>query len=796
MNPKSAHILELPKILEQLARYAAFSASVELALDLAPTPYLDEAQDRQQETTEARLLLASHDHVTIGGARDVRGDALAAERGVVLDPQTLLDIRATLRQATTLHRLLSRLNNQFPRLADIADRLEECTALQNEIGRVLDDTGEVLDSASPKLASVRREMRIAFDRLQAKLSNIVHNANNAPYLQETLITQRHGRYVIPLKAEFKGRIPGIVHDQSASGATYFIEPLSTVELNNRWQVLRIEERHEVERILAELTRLIGQEADTIARNVELLADIDLALAKARYSIDIHGVAAEIAPAEWPVAGTADSVPPSRHPLYLARARHPLLPTASVVPIDVYAGATYTVLLVTGPNTGGKTVALKTVGLLAAMNQAGLHIPAMEGSRLPVFSGIYADIGDEQSIEQNLSTFSSHMSHIVDILRQADERSLVILDELGAGTDPVEGSALAQALIDAFIRKRSLVFSSTHYSQLKVYAFSTDWVENASVEFDVETLSPTYHLTIGLPGRSNAFAIASRLGLPEPIIAEARALLSPEDVQSEALLAHVASASDEAERSLAEANALKADVQALAEELRVQRTQIENERRHVLDQAREEGRQELDALRENLRRLRTGVGRGEPNARAITDALRAVESLAERLAPIGPVEESAAPAEGLQVGDRVYVTSLKQSGELLSINGSDAEVRVGGFRLRTHPGRLRLESRPLAAPAPGHEQAVVLPRVDSPGMELDMRGWRAEDVAPALDQYLDRAYLAGLPWVRLIHGKGTGVLRQVVRQYLDGHPLVTSVRTGDQGEGGDGVTVVRLHPQRE
>jgi len=467
-----------------------------------------------------------------------------------------------------------------------------------------------------------------------------------------------------------------------------------------------------------------------------------------------------------------------------------------VPIDVYAGATYTVLLVTGPNTGGKTVALKTVGLLAAMNQAGLHIPAMEGSRLPVFSGIYADIGDEQSIEQNLSTFSSHMSHIVDILRQADERSLVILDELGAGTDPVEGSALAQALIDAFIRKRSLVFSSTHYSQLKVYAFSTDWVENASVEFDVETLSPTYHLTIGLPGRSNAFAIASRLGLPEPIIAEARALLSPEDVQSEALLAHVASASDEAERSLAEANALKADVQALAEELRVQRTQIENERRQVLDQAREEGRQELDALRENLRRLRTGVGRGEPNARAITDALRAVESLAERLAPIGPVEESAAPAEGLQVGDRVYVTSLKQSGELLSINGSDAEVRVGGFRLRTHPGRLRLESRPLAAPAPGHEQAVVLPRVDSPGMELDMRGWRAEDVAPALDQYLDRAYLAGLPWVRLIHGKGTGVLRQVVRQYLDGHPLVTSVRTGDQGEGGDGVTVVRLHPQRE
>ena len=798
MNDRYLAALDYYAIIERLAEHTAFSASRALAERLRPSEDPETVAERLQETSEAKALLSVRPDVTIGGARDVRPILRRAEIEALLLPSELLDVRQTLLSARAMRYLLCRLDREYPLLADKALEIQPLTHIIDEIGRCLNDDGDVLDAASPDLARIRRELSVARDRVVDRLRGIISSEQNAPYLQEPLITERNGRYVIPLKAQFRNRIPGIVHDQSSSGATFFIEPLATVELNNRWHELRIEERHEVERILAELTRLVGQDADTIAVNVQVLAEIDLALAKAHYSIEIRGAEAEAGPTGWPTHGLDAEVAPSLQPLYLARARHPLLSPDTVVPIDVYGGATYTVLLVTGPNTGGKTVALKTVGLLAAMNQAGLHIPAMAGSRLPVFSGIYADIGDEQSIEQSLSTFSSHMSHIVDILARADERSLVILDELGAGTDPVEGSALAQALIDAFIRRRSLVFSSTHYSQLKVYAFSTDWVQNASVEFDVETLSPTYRLTIGLPGRSNAFAIASRLGLAEETIAAARQLLSPDDLQSEALLAHVASASEEAERARAEAHERLKEVQGLQENLRAKLANIEEARRQVLEEAREEGRRELDELREDLRRLRSGIGRGDANAKAIADALRAVEGLSERLAPIGPVEEQVpASSQALQVGDRVYVVSLKQTGELLSLSDTDAEVRVGGFRLRTQPGKLRFESRPLPAAAGGPQAPTVsVPKVESPGLELDMRGWRAEQVVPALDQYLDRAYLAGLPWVRLIHGKGMGVLRQVVRQHIEGHPLVASVRSGEQGEGGDGVTVAHLHKQRD
>jgi DNA mismatch repair protein MutS2 len=413
MNEKSAQTLELHKILEQLARYTAFSASRELALDLAPTSYLDEARDRLQETSEARLLVNTHDHATVGGARDVRPDVLSAERGMVLEPPALLDIRYTLRQGTTLRRILTRLNHQFPTLAAIAERIEECDTLQQEIARVLDETGEVLDSASPKLANVRREMKVAFDRLQSKLYAIIHNANNAPYLQEALITQRHGRYVVPLKAEFKSRIPGIVHDQSSSGATLFIEPLSTVELNNEWRELQLEEENEIRRILRELSEFVARESKFIIRTVETLAVLDLAFAKAKYADALLATAPELVgfhEAQHPHPGTT---------IYLRQARHPLLDQKTVVPIDVELDEDTYGLVITGPNTGGKTVALKTVGLLALMAQCGLHLPVDEKSRLSVFKDIYADIGDEQSIEQSLSTFSSHMKNIIGILDEAD-----------------------------------------------------------------------------------------------------------------------------------------------------------------------------------------------------------------------------------------------------------------------------------------------------------------------------------------------------------------------------------------
>ena len=551
------------------------------------------------------------------------------------------------------------------------------------------------------------------------------------------------------------------------------------------------------RILAALSADIGAAQADIATNVQMIAELDLALAMARYSHALRATPAIISEGPWPVADGDAALSPSDHPVDLIQARHPLLPENTVVPIDVYMGGNYTVLVVTGPNTGGKTVTLKTVGLMAAMSQTGMHIPAKEGSRLPVFDGVYADIGDEQSIEQSLSTFSSHMSHIVDILKHAGEESLVLLDELGAGTDPVEGAALAQTLIDELRSRRCLALCSSHYSRLKVYAFDTPGVQNASVEFDVGTLAPTYRLTIGLPGRSNAFAIARQLGLEEAIIESAAGLVSTEELEADILLANVKSASEAADAARQEAESGRDEVAAMESELRRQLASIESARRQVLEEAREQGRQELDRLRLEIRRLRPTL-MAEPSAtQAVHKVSEAIERLSEELPPV-PQVVSAEPARDdvdLRLGDTVLVSELGQTGELTRLEGDEAEVAIGGFRLKTRPGSLEFRSRktsPETTPAPRVKRAFR----PSPGLELDLRGFRAEDVAHTLDQYLDSAYLAGLPWVHIIHGKGTGVLKQVVRQFVAGHSLVNSFRRGELTEGGDGITVVTLHKQQE
>lgn len=790
--------LEYDKIIEQLAGHAGFSASRELALNLRPAYEEEEVGRRLRETTEAKALLAKHGELGVGGARDVRPLVKRALLEAMLQPSELLEVRATLLSARALRQLVLRFEDECPLLAEKAAELRPLPEVSDEIGRCLDDEGRVLDSASPELARIRRESLHARDRLVERLRRIVMSGENARFLQEPIITERNGRYVIPLRTEFKGRIPGIIHDQSASGATLFIEPLEVVELSNYWRQLQLEERREIERILSELTRLVADDAEAITRDVELLAELDLALAKARYSFQIKGVPPVLSTARWPVAEPGTPLTPSEHPFNLIRARHPLLPAEQVVPIDVYMGGDFTVLLITGPNTGGKTVALKTIGLLAAMAQAGMHIPAADGSQLPVFSGIYADIGDEQSIEQSLSTFSSHMTHIVEILAHATAGSLVLLDELGAGTDPVEGAALAQVLISTLLERRCLTACSTHYSQLKVFAFNTPGVQNASVEFDVETLSPTYRLTIGLPGRSNALAIAKRLGLDEALIERARQLVSPEDLQADVLLTKVRAANEAAERARSMAEESLARAQKLEYELHKKLAELEQTRREILDQARAEGRAELERLRAEVRRIRSGLARpAEPSAlpapARAQEALVEIERLAEAVAPLPPVEEPAPPStQKPRVGDRVLISTLGQSGELISLTDESAEVQVGSFRLRTRPTALQFLSRPVAAA--GAEAAPLRrPQAASPGMELDMRGWRAEQVAPALDKYLDNAYLAGLPFVRIIHGKGLGVLKEVVRQFLAGHPLVASFRPGALEEGGEGVTVVQLRP---
>ncbi len=792
MDDRYLATLEFFKITAQLAEHTSFSAGRELALGLRPSDELDEVRRRVRETTEAKGLLASRVDVSVGGAHDVRPLMRRAQLEHMLQPTELLDIRNTLISARSLRILLARLEAEYPLLGRTAGDLQPLPELIDQIGRCLDDDGRVLDGASADLARIRREILISRDRLMERLRRIVTAGESGRLLSEPIITERNGRYVIPLKIEYRGRIPGIVHDQSNSGATLFIEPLETVELNNRWRELQLAEQREIERILLELTGLVGRESDTITRNVEILAELDLALAKGRYSYHLRAFPAELVTASWPTAEADAVAQPWEHPLNLIRARHPLLPQDTVVPIDVYLGANATVLLITGPNTGGKTVSLKTVGLLAAMSQAGLHIPVSEGSRLPVFRGIYADIGDEQSIEQSLSTFSSHMSHIIDILHHADNSSLVLLDELGAGTDPVEGSALAQAVIHTLISRGCLALSTTHYAELKMFAFSTPRVQNASVEFDVDTLSPTFHLVIGLPGRSNALAIARRLGLDESIIEQAQALVSPEDQQADTLLARVKEANDGAERARQEAEQRLKQVQQLERELRQKQIELEESRVQILDRARDQARSDLERVRSEIRRLRLTLLQEGGSSPVVKEVAAAVEAMAEEMAPLEPVEPPPSPtAKPLQVGDTVYVTTLAQQGELLSLGAQEAEVRVGGFRLRTRPSILEFRSRPQRETA--REEIVVRrPQVESPGIEIDLRGRRAEEIAPLLGKYLDDAYLAGLPWVHIIHGKGMGVLKEVVRQYLTNHPLVSSFRAGALAEGGDGITVVQLH----
>lgn len=809
MDAKALRTLEFDKILVRLAEHTSFSAGRELALALQPTDDLRLACEWLAETTEARALLAQKMDVHLGGVRDVRSLLPLAERAVTLVPTDLLDIRHMLTRARAIRRTLTRLSGQFPRLAEIAARIEPCDSLVDEIGRCINERGEVLDSASPALARIRSEKRVVHARLMSLLERLVTSPEYAPYLQEAIITQRQGRYVIPLRAEFKGRIPGLVHDQSTSGATLFIEPLAAVELNNRWREKELEEEQEIRRVLMALTELVADEAPYIRQTVEALASLDLIFAKARYAEQLAAIEPELVPFQAPDRqgrarnsnqrqGEPEAILHPGSVIDLRRARHPLLNPDTVVPIDVHLGDDYFILVITGPNTGGKTVTLKTVGLLALMAQAGLHIPAAPGSRLSLFTNIYADIGDEQSIEQSLSTFSSHLSNIIRILANADEHSLVLLDELGAGTDPEEGSALARALLSHLLQRRITTLATTHYSELKLYAHNTPGVRNASVEFDLETLAPTYELSIGLPGRSNALAIARRLGLNPEIVAVAEAMVSPTSLQADALLAEIRRARDEAQAARAEVERQQRAAQALEAELRYRLARIEEARREVINEARAIAQAELEEARAEiarLRRLALAQTTGSSHERLLAEAEAELQRHARELASLpesAVPERQEAPVGPLQIGDVVWVPSLHSAGRItgLDADGELAEVQVGAFRLRLPTARLEFRERAPEAPTAA---MLGLGRLShpSPGLELDLRGQTVEEVLPRLDKYLDDAYLAGLPWVRIIHGKGTGTLRRAVREVLAQHPLVAEMRPGEYNEGGDGVTVARL-----
>ncbi len=797
MHDKHLATLEFPLVLDRLAAHTSFSAGEEKARTLTPETNLHQIRRWQATTSEARELLEVKPDTTLGGAHDVRDLVQATTRGVTLPPVDLLDVRDTLVAGRVLHRLLLRLDDRFPHLADIAGRISPCPDLITEIDRCLDERGNVRDAASSALSRIRREERIAHSRLQDKLQHIIGSSRYATYLQEQIITQRDGRYVIPLKADFKGRIRGIVHDVSASGATVFVEPLSVVELNNAWRERQLEEEQEVHRILADLSDQVAHRATEIQLTVDALADLDLAFAKAKYADSTDAVPPEFLPLRPPDPSAAT------HPgstIRLGGARHPLLDPQTVVPIDVILDDETHVLVLTGPNTGGKTVTLKTVGLLVLMAQAGMHIPADPGAMLSPFESVYADIGDEQSIEQSLSTFSSHVTNILSFLDQADEHSLVLLDELGAGTDPAEGAALARALLDHFRQQRATSFVATHYPELKTYAQLTSGVRNACVEFDPQTLSPTYKLTIGLPGRSNAFAIAQRLGMPDTIVEVAQQQISPEDQRTEDMLDDIHSLRIQAAQARDEANAARAAATKLERELEERLRGIDQERRQVLEQTREEASQELDALQSEVRRLRQYLQAAAAPLEPVSDIEESIAELEEDLEipapePLAPPPPSTPPQRPLRAGDQVWVNPLNAEGQVIEVDvgGDEAEVQVGLGRTRVSVTALKLCTPPAEDEAE-EEAETHTPRASaasSPGMRLDLRGCTVDEALTQLDFYLDDAWRAELPWVHIIHGKGTGALRRAVRGFLTTHPAVSTYESGGEKEGGAGVTIAKL-----
>ena len=803
MAPMDAHALrtlEFDKITARLAKHASFAAGRELALAHEPSPEYPEVLRRQRETAEARRLLQLKPRTGLGGARDVRPHALKAERGGVLTPDELLEVASTLECARDLRYSVSRLVESLPLLAAAVDVIEPLTRLIDDINRCINQRAEVTDQASPALAAIRRDVRVYHDRLYQRLEDILASAIGKGIAQEPIITLRDGRYVIPVKADMRGQLKGIVHDVSGSGATVWMEPLAVVDVANKWREAQLEEEREVERVLRRLGGEVGAACDAITSNVEVLARIDLALAKVRFGDEIEApeLPYEGAKQDWIVEAPAQ--------MHLLLARHPLL-RKPVIPTTITVGDAYRVLLITGPNTGGKTVALKTAGLLALMAQAGLPVPADRGTRIPVFASVFADIGDEQSIEQSLSTFSSHMRNIIDIVGKAGARSLVLLDELAAGTDPAEGSALARAILSRLLELGAITVATTHHGELKAFAHGTSGVMNASVEFNPETLSPTYHLTIGLPGRSNALEIATRLGMPQMIIDEARRSIAPEQQQVDALLTDI-----RREREGA-ASARRAEEIARneAEEIRVRLEQkldaIDDERQSVLERARQQVERDVERARALIAEAEAEVEQqrlqsaAEKLQRAREEADAAADSAAKAVRPrqprspraSAPVIPPGPPPEQIVEGDLVWIRGMERPGEAAGEpDRGEVEVLLGSLRSRIKLSRVeRVERRQaVASAAAAGVYTDLAPRPDV-ASELDMRGQTVGEAMPRIEQYVDDAFRAGVPRARIIHGKGTGTLRRHVRDYLASHPLVTSYEEAQREEGGEGVTIVHL-----
>ena len=792
MNEKVLRVLEYDKIVERLADRASSNLGKELAGELMPSTDFDEIKQALKETTDAVTCILRKGSPPLGGIHDIRSSIQRAVAGGMLNPGELLRVADVLRAS---RKLKGYITQDKMELEDTNTILLLCSnlgtnrTLEDRLDQSIESEDQLSDYASPALASIRRDIRRLQDSIKDKLNSIIRSAQNKKIMQDAVVTLRGDRYVVPVKAEYRSQFPGLVHDISQSGATIFIEPLAVVEANNEIRQLKNKEEREIERILMELTGEVANNADLLTENVKLLSRIDFAFAKARLSLDIKGVE--------PVLNTERRI-------VIKKGRHPLIDPAVVVPVDISLGDSFSTMIITGPNTGGKTVTLKTTGLFVLMAQAGLHIPAAENSEMCVFRKVFADIGDEQSIEQSLSTFSSHMKNIVNILNEVDEDSLVLFDELGAGTDPTEGAALATAILDRLTKRGIRTMATTHYSELKIYAMTTPGVQNACCEFDVETLRPTYRLLVGIPGRSNAFSISKRLGLDEGIIEDAKNFLTGEDIQFEELLSDIQKNRLETEKEREQATREMREIERLKEAAREQKKKIEDEKENILNQARKEARtiladarRQAEAIMERLKELEKAYHQqnAEREMMELKQNIRQkINELDERMAEsVLPRKGYAKPPESLKPGDTVMIINLNQKGTVLEAPDKDGNVLIqaGIMKIKMHITQLRLvdEQRNITDSIQNTRVSGV--KSGNVGLELDIRGLNIEEARVKIDKYIDDVVIAGLHEVSIIHGKGTGALRKGVHEFLSKHPHVKSFRLGKYGEGETGVTIVTI-----
>lgn len=782
-------VLELDKVLDLLSREASTEDGALAAKALEPSPNLHTVEFRLRETQDAMALAAKYGFPSFGRVRNMNAALSRAETGGVLSPKEMLGIGELLR----IIRSLSAFRGQSEEPTALDGRFSGLSPnryLEEKIAKTVTPDEEIADTASGELADIRQGMRRASAKVRERLEHLVRSPAAQKALQEPIVTIRSGRFVVPVKAEHRSEIPGLVHDSSASGATVFIEPMGAVEANNELKVLEAKEQAEIERLLMALSGEIGSFARTLTNEYRLVTELDLCFAKASLAFSMKGTAPKVG---------SDGV------TVLKRARHPLLNPEKAVPIDVSLGDACDTLVITGPNTGGKTVTLKTIGLLTLMVACGL-IPPCDESRFSVFDRVLADIGDEQSIEQSLSTFSSHMTRIAQIVREADEKSLILLDELGSGTDPDEGAALSVAILEALRKTDAKIAATTHYAELKAYAMTTDGVENGSCEFDVATLSPTYRLLIGIPGKSNAFAISRRLGLPPDIIARAEELVSADNRRVEEMTARLLQSRQSLEESLSSAQQSEDAAREALQQANEQLRQVEEQREEILGRAQKEAakitagaRAQAQRLLNELESARAAEKGGKEARNEAQKRLR--RALEEQLS--APSEEPApAPQSAsrpIRPGDDVIILSLQKRAEVisLSLNGREAQVLAGIVRTRVPVSDLRLadtRETPKNNQRPGTPRAAggVASRAEREAQtEIDVRGYSAEEAVMQVDRFLDSAALAGLGQVRIIHGKGTGTLRTAIGRHLRHHPLVKSFRLGTYGEGETGVTVVEM-----